>query len=47
LLFAIQANDLATYAGVGVILLATSAIACLGPARRAIVADPARALRGG
>jgi putative ABC transport system permease protein len=47
LLFAIQANDLATYAGVGVVLLATSIIACLGPARRAIVADPARALRGG
>jgi ABC-type antimicrobial peptide transport system permease subunit len=47
LLFAIQANDLATYTGVGVVLLATSIIACLGPARRAIVADPARALRGG
>jgi putative ABC transport system permease protein len=47
LLFAIQANDLPTYAGVGVVLLATSIIACLGPARRAIVADPARALRGG
>ena len=47
LLFAIQASDLATYTGVGLILLATSILACVGPARRAIVADPARALRGG
>ena len=47
LLFAIQPNDLPTYVGVAALLLATSVIACLGPVRRAVAADPARALRGG
>lgn len=47
LLFGIGANDLTTYLAVTAILLVTAAIACLGPARRAMSADPARVLRGG
>lgn len=47
LLFGIQPNDLPTYLGVAAVLLAASVAACLGPARRAVAADPARVLRGG
>jgi predicted permease len=47
LLFGIQPNDAATYVVVALVLFATSIAACLGPARRAIAADPAHVLRGG
>jgi ABC-type antimicrobial peptide transport system permease subunit len=47
LLFGIQPNDATTYLGVALVLLTTSIAACLGPARRAIAADPAHVLRGG
>lgn len=47
LLFGIQPNDALTYVAVALLLLATSIAACLGPAQRAIAADPARVLRGG
>jgi predicted permease len=47
LLFSTPPHDPLTYVGVTAILFGTSVIACMGPIRRAIAADPARALRGG
>ncbi|HXT14250.1 MAG TPA: ABC transporter permease [Gemmatimonadaceae bacterium] len=44
-LFQIQPTDLATYAGVGALLLLTAALACFTPIRRAVVTDAARILR--
>ncbi len=45
LLFGVQPGDPLTYALVCVLLLATAALACAVPARRALAADPAQALR--
>lgn len=45
LLFGVSRLDLATYAGVTVLLLCVAAIACLVPARRAASIDPMQALR--
>lgn len=44
-LWGITPADPATFAGVSVLLVAASSIACLGPARRALGVDPAVALR--
>ena len=46
-LFEIQPTDIATYAGVALLLLVTAAVACLAPVRRAVTTDAARILRSG
>ena len=45
LLFGVQPFDLSTYAAVSALLLATAALACFVPGRRAMRTDPAIALR--
>jgi ABC-type antimicrobial peptide transport system permease subunit len=45
LLFEVQPGDPLTYIGVSTLIVATTALACLVPARRALRADPALALR--
>jgi len=45
LLFEVSATDPATLAGVALMLLAVSALACYVPARRAVRVDPTQALR--
>ncbi len=45
-LFGIGVHDVATYAGVALLLLAVSAIACAVPANRAASIDPLKGLRG-
>jgi putative ABC transport system permease protein len=47
LLFHVAPTDLLTYAGVGLVILTTAAIACFLPSRRALQADPARVFRAG
>jgi len=47
LLFHVAPTDAATYAGVGLVILATAGVACWVPSRRALGADPARVFRGG
>jgi putative ABC transport system permease protein len=47
LLFHVTPTDVGTYAAVGAVILATSAIACFLPSRRALRADPARVFRAG
>jgi predicted permease len=47
LLFGVEPTDALTYGGVSLVLVATVVIACLGPARRALAANPADAIRGG
>jgi putative ABC transport system permease protein len=46
LLFGVSATDVATFAGVSLLLVATAVLASLIPARRATKADPMLALRG-
>ena len=45
LLFEVSPTDTITIGGVAIILLATAALACLVPARRATRVDPVEALR--
>jgi ABC-type lipoprotein release transport system permease subunit len=45
LLFGVGARDVATYAGVTVLLLGTALVACVLPARRAVALPPASLLR--
>lgn len=45
LLYGVEANDAATFAGVAVVLLITAFLACLGPAVKAARLDPVVALR--
>jgi putative ABC transport system permease protein len=45
LLFGVKPHDAGTYAGVACVLIVVSAVATVGPARRAMKADPLRALR--
>jgi len=45
LLFGVQPIDISTYAAVSALLLATAALACFVPGRRAMRTDPAIALR--
>jgi putative ABC transport system permease protein len=45
LLFGVQPFDLSTYTAASALLLATAALACFVPGRRAIRTDPAIALR--
>jgi hypothetical protein len=47
MLFHVSPLDLATYAGVAVVILGTSTAACLPPSRRALRADPAQVFRSG
>jgi putative ABC transport system permease protein len=47
LLFNVTPTDGLTYAGVVILILATAAIACFLPSRRALRADPAQVFRGG
>jgi predicted permease len=47
LLFHVAPTDALTFAGVAVLILSTSAIACFIPSRRALRADPARVFRAG
>jgi putative ABC transport system permease protein len=47
LLFHVEATDVATYAGVTVLILGLAAVACFVPSRRAARADPAQVFRGG
>jgi putative ABC transport system permease protein len=44
-LWTVAPTDPATFGGVAVVLLAIAALACLGPARKAMVTDPTLALR--
>ena len=47
LLFNVSQTDVGTYVMVPVVIIATAAVACLAPTRRALRTDPARAMRGG
>lgn len=47
LLFHVAPTDVLTYACVGFVILATAAIACFVPSRRALSADPARVFHAG
>ena len=47
LLFGVEPTDAATFAAVVLVLVATVIVACFGPARRALTADPADAMRAG
>lgn len=46
LLFNVGPTDMPTYFGVALLILATAAIACFLPSRRALQTDPARVFRG-
>jgi ABC-type antimicrobial peptide transport system permease subunit len=45
LLYGVSATDPATFAGVALLALATTTVACYLPARRAAAADPMQSLR--
>ena len=47
LLFHVTPTDVFTYLAVGVVILATAALACFIPSRRALRTDPARVFRAG
>ena len=47
LLFHVAPTDVLTYAAVGMLILATAALACFVPSRRALRADPSRVFRAG
>jgi len=47
LLFGVEPTDAATFAVVVLVLVGTVIVACFGPARRALTADPADAMRAG
>jgi len=47
LLFHVTPTDVLTYVAVGLLILATAALACFVPSRRALKADPARVFRAG
>ncbi|HKW49291.1 MAG TPA: ABC transporter permease [Gemmatimonadaceae bacterium] len=47
LLFHVAPTDVLTYGGVGLVILATAALACFVPSRRALRADPSRVFRAG
>jgi ABC-type antimicrobial peptide transport system permease subunit len=47
LLFNVTPTDTQTYMSVVILILATAAVACFLPSRRALRADPAQVFRGG